>query len=194
MAKSQMMVSEEAYFLREATGTSAVAVTARTVAAALAHHEIPHLVTGGLAVQEYGYPRVTTDVDMIVPDVLEAAEFGTADLSSTLVRVPTIQDRLQDRRTGVMIDLLPAGRVLKSGCKVPFPMPEFSRDLLQFVRLEDLISLKLDSWSNTPLHRLRDKTDVVELILRRKLPRNLTIQLAVRDIYLEIWDALQAEK
>jgi hypothetical protein len=36
-----MMVSDEAYFLREATGTSAVAETARTVAAALAHYDIP---------------------------------------------------------------------------------------------------------------------------------------------------------
>lgn len=36
MAEWQVMVSEEAYFLREATGTSAVAETARTVALALA--------------------------------------------------------------------------------------------------------------------------------------------------------------
>jgi hypothetical protein len=189
-----MMVSEEACFLREATGTSAVAETARRLAAALARHDIPHLVAGGLAVQEHGYPRVTIDVDVIVPDVLEAAEFGTSDLSSSLARVPTVQDRLQDRRTGVLIDLLPAGRVLKTGCKVPFPIPADASDHLKFVTLEDLISLKLDSWANSPMHRLRDKTDVVELILRRKLPRNLPVQAAVGSIYLETWDALQAEK
>jgi hypothetical protein len=188
------MVSEEACFLREATGTSAVAETARTVAAALAHHDIAHLIAGGLAVQEHGYPRVTIDVDIIVPDVLEAAEFGTADLSGHLARVPEIQDRLRDRRTGVMIDLLPAGGILKAGCKVRFPTPAASSEQLQFVTLEDLISLKLDSWANSPMRRLRDKTDVVELILRRKLPRLLAVQAAVREIYRETWDALRAEK
>jgi hypothetical protein len=61
MTEWHVMVSEEACFLREATGTSAVTETARTVAAALARHDIAHLITGGLAVQEHGYPRVTFD-------------------------------------------------------------------------------------------------------------------------------------
>ena len=34
----------------------------------LADHLIPHLIVGGIAVQEYGYPRVTIDVDLVVPD------------------------------------------------------------------------------------------------------------------------------
>jgi hypothetical protein len=194
MADCLLMVSDEACFLREATGTSAVAETARTVAAALARVDIAHLIAGGLAVQEHGYPRVTIDVDMIVPDVLEAAEFGTADLSGHLARVPEFQDRLQDKRSGVIIDLLPAGQVLKAGCKVPFPAPTTASEHLQFVTLEELISLKLDSWANSPLRRLRDKTDVVELILRQKLPRGLAVLAVVRNIYLEIWDAIQAEK
>jgi hypothetical protein len=194
MAKYCPMVSDEAFFLREATGTSAVAETARAVAAALARYDIGHLIAGGLAVQEHGYPRVTIDVDIIVPDVLEAAEFGTADLSGHLARVPEVQDRLRDKRSGVIVDLLPAGQVLKTGCKVPFPEPTTASDHLQFVTLEELISLKLDSWANSPLRRLRDKTDVVELILRRKLPRGLAVLAAVRDNYLETWDAIQAEK
>jgi hypothetical protein len=59
--------------------------------------------------------------------------------------------------------------------------------------LEQLLSLKLDSSAHSPLRRLRDKTDVVELILRRKLPRDLAVAPAVRLLYLETWDALQAE-
>jgi hypothetical protein len=70
--------------------------------ATLAAHDIPHLIVGGVAVQELGYPRVTIDVDIVVPDV-------------------------------------------------------------------------------------------VELILRRKLPRDLPVAQAVRPLYLETWDALQAE-
>jgi hypothetical protein len=52
---------------------------------------------------------------------------------------------------------------------------------------------KLDSWKNSPLKRLRDKTDVVELMLRRQLPRSLAVNSAVRLIYEETWDAIQAE-
>ncbi len=100
---------------------------------------------------------------------------------------------MEDRRNGVQVDLLPAGKVLKRGCKVPFPQPTRATEKLQVVNLEELVSLKLDSSAHSPLRRLRDKTDVVELILRRKLPRNLPVASAVRALYLETWDALQAE-
>jgi len=37
---------------------------ARTAAGLLAKHAIPQLIVGGSAVQEYGYPRVTIDVEI----------------------------------------------------------------------------------------------------------------------------------
>jgi hypothetical protein len=160
----------------------------------LALHDIPHLIVGGVAVQEHGYPRVTIDVDIVVPDALEAVEFLTADLSGPFARVKGFEDRVEDRRNGVQVDLLPAGRVLKRGCKVPFPEPTKVSEQLQIVGLEDLLSLKLDSSAHSPLRRLRDKSDVVELILRRKLPRDLPVAAAVRELYRETWDALQAER
>jgi len=52
----------------------------------------------------------------------------------------------------------------------------------------------LDSWVNRPNRRIRDKADVIELVSRRKLPRGLAVNPAVRPPYLEMWDALQAEK
>jgi hypothetical protein len=52
----------------------------------------------------------------------------------------------------------------------------------------------LDSWANSPLRRHKDKTDVIEIILRRKLPRDLAVDAAVRRFYLETWDGLKAEK
>ncbi len=179
--------------LRENTGTTGVVQTARAAVAALAAHDIPHLIVGGVAVQEHGYPRVTIDVDIVVPDVFEAVEFLTADLTGPFARVKGYEDRVEDRRNGVQVDLLPAGKVLKRGCKVPFPQPTEATEKLQIVRLEVLLSLKLDSSAHSPLRRLRDKTDVVELILRRKLPRDLPVAPAVRALYLETWDALQAE-
>lgn len=188
------MNDRDAFVLRENTGTSGVMETARTVAAVLAECEIPHLIVGGLAVQEHGYPRTTIDVDIVVPDVLETVEFLTADLTGPFARVPEIDTRLKDRRNGVLVDLLPAGQVVKSGCKVPFPRPTTIAAKLQIVSLEELLSLKLDSWSGSPATRLKDKADVTELILRRQLPRNLAVHPVVQAFYEETWDALQAER
>ena len=182
-----------AWLLRENTGTSGLEQTARAAVAVLAHYEIPHLIVGGLAVQEHGYPRMTLDVDIVVPDILEAVEFLTADLTGPFFRIAGCEDRVEDRRTGVKIDLLPAGKVLKRGSKVPFPEPAAASDKPQFVSLEELISLKLDSWSGSPLKRHRDKSDVIELIQRRNLPRDLPVASAVRPLYEETWDGLKAE-
>lgn len=182
-----------AYVLRENTGTSGLVETARTAAATLADHDIPHLIVGGLAVQEHGYPRVTIDVDIVVPDVLDAIEWLTADLSGPFARVAGSQDRVEDKRNGVMIDLLPAGQVLKAGCEVPFPHPKHPTATVQVIGLEELISLKLDSWVHSPLRRHKDKTDVIELIARRKLTRDLAVAQPVRGLYVETWDALQKE-
>jgi hypothetical protein len=46
----------------------------------------------------------------------------------------------------------------------------------------------------SPTHRLKDKSDVVELIKNRKLPRELPVVSAVKQFYLETWDALRAEE
>lgn len=189
------MIDHEAYVLREGTGTSGVVETARLAAGRLADHYIPHLIVGGIAVQEHGYARVTIDVDIVVPDVFDALEILTADVTGPLFRLRGgIEDRIHDRRTEAMIDLLQAGKVLKHGCQVPFPTPTVASDFLQIVGLEKLISLKLDSWVNSPLRRHKDKTDVIEIILRRKLPRDLAVDQAVQKFYLETWDGLKAER
>ncbi|HZV35194.1 MAG TPA: hypothetical protein VFB72_11530, partial [Verrucomicrobiae bacterium] len=75
------MTDQDAYLLRENTGTTGLEQTARKAAETLAHFDVPHLIVGGFAVQEHGYPRLTIDLDIVVPDVLEAVEFLTADLS-----------------------------------------------------------------------------------------------------------------
>lgn len=108
--------------------------------------------------------------------------------------MPKFQDRVEDRRNGVRIDLLPAGRVLKRGCKVPFPEPTKVSEKFQIISLEELISLKLDSWASSPARRLKDKADVIELIKHRNLPRDLAVNPAIRPLYVETWDALKADK
>jgi len=191
---SPIVTNQAAYILRENTGTSGLVESARAAVAVLAEHGIPHLIVGGLAVQEYGYPRVTIDVDIVVPDVLEAVEWLTADWNSPFCWVPEVPNRVADRGNSAEINLLPAGEVLKCGCQIPFPQPTKTTEHLQIVPLEELVSLKLDSWNNSPNRRIRDKTDVIELILRRKLARDLAVNPAVRTLYAETWDALQKEK
>jgi hypothetical protein len=183
-----------AYILRENTGTSGLERTLRDAVETLALHEVPHLVVGGLAVQEHGYFRVTTDCDIVVPDVFDAVELLTADLSGPFNRLPGCKDTVKDKRNAVLINLLPAGRVLKSGCRVPFPAPAEVCDQPCFVSLEKLLSLKLDSWSNSPNRRHKDKTDVIELIKALHLPREVAVDEPVRLLYRETWDALAAEQ
>lgn len=180
--------------MRENTGTSGIVETARAAVSVLAQHDIPHLIVGGLAVQEHGYPRVTIDVDIVVPDVLEAVEFLTASLTGPFYRVHGIDDRVEDRRNGVKVDLLPAGRRIRRNSKIPFPEVKAVAETPQIISLEDLISLKLDSWAGSPNRRLKDKADVIELIKYRRLPRGLAVNPVVRALYTETWDALQAEK
>lgn len=180
--------------MRETTGTSGLEATLRSAVEVLAQHEVPHLVVGGLAVQEHGYFRVTTDCDLVVPDVMDAVEWLTADLSGPFVKQRGCDDTVRDKRNGVLINLLPAGRVLKAGCKVPFPLPREVWDEPRFVGLEKLISLKLDSWSGSPHRRLKDKADVIELIQALRLPRGLAVDEPVRGLYVETWDALAADR
>jgi len=75
----------------------------------------------------------------------------------------------------VVINFLPAERTYKSDGQVPFPVRQEVRDQPQFVSLEQLIALKLDSWVHSPNRRLKDKADVIELIIILKLPRDLSI-------------------
>lgn len=188
------MRSPGAFFLRETTGTSGLERTLHDAVFILAHHLVPHLVVGGLAVQEHGYFRVTLDCDIVVADVLDAVELLTADLSGPFARVAGAQDTVKDTRNGVLVNLLPAGQVLKQGCQVAFPLPQIVSDRPSFVPLAKLVSLKLDSWSNSPTRRHKDKTDVIELIKALHLPRDFTVDEPVRALYLATWDALASEQ
>ena len=57
---------------RELNGTAGLEQTLDKAVGALYSAGIPHLVTGGYAVQEYGCLRYTDNVDLIVRDVARA--------------------------------------------------------------------------------------------------------------------------
>ncbi|MBL9135010.1 MAG: hypothetical protein JNK85_04035 [Verrucomicrobiales bacterium] len=188
------MRTKGAFILRENTGTSGLEQTLRTAVETLAHLGIPHLVVGGMAVQEHGHFRATLDVDLVVPDVPHAVDFVTADLTGPFRRYRNLGDTVVDTRNNAVIHFLPAGYVLRAGCQVPFPQPGEPSDEPCFVTLEQLIALKLDSWRVSPFQRLKDKADVVELIKERRLPRSLAVVEPVRALYQETWDGLDREK
>src|SRR5438067_999774 len=179
----------EAMTLWEGTGT-AVAQAAHAVSGLLSDHGIANLIAGGLAVQLHGYPRMTVDVDIVVPDVQQAHDFLVANGYKASAAQPMA---VIDPIRRVKIDLLPSGKCLKGECEVPFPELEKSDAVMKPVALETLISLKLDSWKHSPTRRMRDKADVAELIMRNELPRDLKVHRAAKDEYLALWDALAAE-
>ena len=57
---------------RELSGTARLEETLEKAVRALCCAEIPHLVTGGYAAQEYGCLRYTDNVDLIVPNIARA--------------------------------------------------------------------------------------------------------------------------
>lgn len=182
---------KEAAFLRVATGTTKLVTTANRAVAALAAKGIPSLVCGGLAVQEYGYPRLTVDVDLIVPNVAAAYKVLSIAGFKPSRETPGVTGFMVDRENKIELDLLPAGHSL--GGPVVFPMPHNTASTPKLISLQDLVSLKLSSHSASPLHRAKDFSDVVELVKRRKLPRDLPVDGHVQQAWLALWDGLQAE-
>ena len=79
---------------RESNGIAGLEKTLDKAAGGLFRAEIPHLVTGGYAAQEYGCLRYTDNVDLIVPDVARAfaallsSEFEPHASSQTIVIDP----------------------------------------------------------------------------------------------------------
>lgn len=178
------------FFAGEADVQRAMARLARV----LEEDGIPYAIVGGMALNEYGYKRVTTEVD-----VLLSAE-GFAQLKLRRLGngyVEQSRRSLRDTQNDVAIDVLITGEYPgdRKPKPVAFPDPAFAAERvgdLRLLPLERLIELKLASGISAP-HRLRDLADVLELIRVRSLPRNFELQLdpSVREKYRELWEAAQ---
>ena len=64
---------------------------------------------------------------------------------------------------------------------------------IKFLRLSTLVELKIASGMTAP-HRLKDLSDVIEVIRLLKLPETFAEELNpyVRGKYLELWNAVKA--
>ena len=184
--KSAVHFREQAEFLREASGSSQIEKTLLKALRVFKLFQIPHYVCGGFAVQELGYPRFTVDVDIIVPDV----EFALEKLSLNDFRVnPGPRMTVTDRETKIEVDLLPGGKSVDPG-PLTLPVPKAVSETPQILSLEKLISAKLSTYMGTGISRLRDASDVVELIKANKLAREYPVDSKVRSEYEKLWDGI----
>jgi len=179
-----------AQLIRKVSASTDIGKTLRKAVRALSDANIPSLVVGGYAVQEHGYARFTSDVDLVVPSVAEARD----RLSISGFREnPGSSMTVTDRNTKVEVDLLPGGGSVGPG-PLKLPVPTSLGHEPEIASLQTLIEIKLSSYIGSPISRLRDLGDVVELIKANDLPRDYDLTSLVIEKYTEVWDGLEAER
>ena len=153
---------------------------------------IPYAVVGGMALFQHGLRRFTEDVDILVTK---------ADLKiiheklNGLGYVPpfTSSKHLRDTEYGVKIEFLTTGDYPGDGKIKPVSFPDpgtvsVEFDGISYINLPTLVELKLASGMTNP-GRLKDLSDVLELIKILDLPVGFTAQLDpyVRSKFDELW-------
>lgn len=185
-----------AYATRFFMGEADVQRALQKLARLLDEARIPYAVIGAMALNEYGYRRVTVDVDVLLTrEGLEG--FRSLALGAGYVEKFPGSRGLRDTEHGVPIDVVLAGEYPGDRRPKPVRFPDPERigvrgTHVTLVPLPVLIELKLASGMSAP-HRLRDLADVLELIRAARLPAELAEQLhpSVREKYRELWEAAQ---
>ena len=171
--------------------------TLRALATRLTEEGLEYAVIGGMALVAHGYRRFTEDVDVLMTrETLRLFK----DKFVGLGYVPafsTASKSFRDTSTGVKIEVMTTGEYPGDGKPKPVVFPDpagarVEREGLWIITLEKLIELKLASGLSAP-HRLKDLSDVQELIVHLKLPLELAEQLdaSVQAEYRRLWEAAQ---
>lgn len=167
------------------------------VARLLGEDGIPYALIGAMALNAYGYERVTVDVDLLLT-CEGLAEFKQKHLGLGYVEKFPGSKGFRDTENNVTIDVVLAGEYPGDGLPKPvvFPDPADATvrgERVALLPLPRLIELKLASGMTAP-HRLKDLADVIEVIRILKLPAELVEELDpyVREKYRELWQAAQA--
>ena len=159
---------------------------------------IPYAIVGGMALNEFGYQRVTVDVDVLLtPEGLAA--FKAGHLGRGYVEKFPGSRGVRDAEYGVDIDVVLTGSYPGDGQPKPvaFPDPAIAAERgarVALLPLPMLIELKLASGMTAP-HRLKDLADVLELIrvLNLSAERAADLNPYVQEKYLELWRAAQVQ-
>jgi len=157
---------------------------------------IPYAIIGAMALNEWGYRRVTVDVDVLLaPEGLRALKAEVVG-RGWVEKFPGSRG-LRDTEAGVTIDVVLAGEFPGDGEPKPVVFPDPAEAAVRGRRvallpLDKLIELKLASGLSAP-HRLKDLADVLELIRALSLPRETADALdpSVHAKYHELWQAAQ---
>jgi hypothetical protein len=171
--------------------------TMRRLARRLDEEEIEYAIVGGMALAAHGYARLTLDVDVLVT-VEGLNRFKERLIGHGYVSAfQGANKSFRDTETKIPIEFITTGEFPGDGLPKPvaFPHPsgnQIEQDQIRFVSLEKLIELKLASGLSAP-HRLRDLSDVQDLILALDLPLDFQEKLdnSVRNEYQRLWQAAQ---
>jgi hypothetical protein len=186
------VAASEKFFM----GTDAVHGALRKLAGLLDELGIAYAIAGAMALNEYGYRRVTSDVDVLMTRE-SLQRFKDRWLGRGYVEKFPGSRGLRDTEHGVGIDVLVTGDYPGDGKPKPVQFPDPANVAVRGARvsllpIEKLVELKLASGMSS-VHRSKDIGDVVELIKHASLTRELaqSLDASVRDKYLELWDGLQ---
>ena len=159
---------------------------------------VPYAVVGGMALNAHGHRRTTVDVDILV--TRDGNRIIHEKLDGLGYVPPFAGSRnLRDTANGVRIEFLITGEFPGDGKPKPIAFPDPAAvsveiDGMRYIRLENLIELKLASGMTNP-NRLKDLADVQELIRTLRPARALGEKLHeyVRPKFFELWDGLENE-
>jgi len=167
------------------------------LARVLDERQIPYAIIGGLALNEWGYRRVTVDIDVLLTaDGLRLLKDEV--LGRGYVEKFPGSRGLRDTEASIDIDVVLAGEYPGDGKPKPVAFPDPAKVAVRGRRvallpLPKLIELKLASGMSAP-HRLKDLADVIELIRALSLPRETadSLDASVRAKFDELWEAAQS--
>jgi hypothetical protein len=152
---------------------------------------IPYVIVGGMAVNAYGYERMTKDVDVLL------TREGLRQFQRLLVpkyyqRRPGLQRRFIERKTQRGVDVLVTGFFPGSGKPGPIAYPDPTKvgqqiKRINFLGLPTLIQLKLAA------RRYQDFADVVNLIAVHNLDESYLKRLH-RSVHGDFVECLEEKR
>lgn len=145
---------------------------------------VEHALIGGLALTCYGGTRATIDLDLLI-DEENKEKIKTLFLANGFNLAYESQEVLQFSGIGY-VDIILARRPISKKILVDANLggPEG----IKFVKVEDLIGLKIQAYVNDPARELQDKADIQFL-----LENEMTLDWAKIKIYADLfnqWEAL----
>lgn len=175
-------------------GSIAVLSTAEKLARNLLKHDIKYAIVGGFALNVHGFKRQTIDVDVLMSkdDLVKFKQ--KIQHNGFAPRFRGAEKSFRDPTSNVGVDIIVSGTFPGDGKPKSLAFPEVTSenvmeiDGLTVIDLKTLIDLKLTSYQNLPMSRMKDRTDVSGLVKFNTLDETFAERLheSVRDEYLTI--------